>query len=291
MSQPAVVTRVFHFTAVVADCDATVVALSRLFGAAVLHTASGEMFGVTMRRAMLWIGDSLLEVIQPIGESAFQGFLDRFGGGLNSLGLEVADAAAAEAHLAAHGIDVAVRYGPAMFATRTSGTAGLALQFTSEGVADDPRRAPVARPRPVGAVVMAERLAFVAALVTDPPVAADGLARAFGTDATRIAPGPLAGPEASVGIGDCSLALYRLSEAAAPGIWGDRHQRPRLLAFGLQVADLAQALTDLDAAGIGVAAEHAVGILLDLSATPIPILLCDRLLPGDARRRGADRGR
>ena len=48
--------------------------MTALLGATVLHEAEGPMFGVEMRRAVLWIGDNLIEVIEPVGPSPFTGW-------------------------------------------------------------------------------------------------------------------------------------------------------------------------------------------------------------------------
>ena len=245
--------------------------------------ADGDTFGVEMRRAMVWLGDNLIEMIEPVGPSPFATFVDRFGPGLNAVGLEVADAAAAEAHLAGLGVEVAARYGPDMFATRTSGTAGLALQWTSQAVADDPRR--TGGRGPAGGVAPARRLAFVAAAVEDPGTAGPALARALGTAATVVADGPGTGPSATVGLGDCSLALYRLADGSAG--WAPGPDRPRLVGIGLEVADVEAAAAALERVSVAVVARHRAGLLLDPAALPVPVILCDGLLAGDPRSAAA----
>jgi 4-hydroxyphenylpyruvate dioxygenase-like putative hemolysin len=273
------VTGIFHLTAVTRDVEAATEVLGRLFGATVVHRADGETFGVAMRRAMVWLGDNLIEMIEPVGPSPFTAFMDRFGPGLNALGCHVGDAAAAEAHLAALGIEVAARYGPDMFATRTSATAGLALQWTSQWVADDPRRTG-GRPAAEG-VAPARRMAFVAAAVEDPATAASTLARALGTVATIGADGGQAGPGAVVGLGDCSLALYRRADGSAG--WAPGPDRPRLVAIGLEVPDVEAAAAALDRAAVATVARHRSGLVLDPTALPVPVILCPGLLAGDPR--------
>jgi Glyoxalase/Bleomycin resistance protein/Dioxygenase superfamily len=278
------VQRVFHLTGVVADRDAAVTRLETLFGAGVLHKAEGETFGLEMRRAILWIGDNLIELIQPVGPSPMTAFLERFGGGLNGLGVEVTDVAAAERHLSGLGIEVAVRFDEDMFATRTARTGGLALQWTSRSVPDDPRWTGHL-PRQAASVAPAERLAFVVGLVPDPAEDASTLARAMGTSATLLdRQSDAIGPNAAVGLGDCSLALYPVGSGDSDRVaWGARHERPRLLAIGLQVADLDTAVTALQDNGVGVVAHHTAGVVLDPAQLPVTVMLCDRLLPGDPR--------
>lgn len=277
------VRRIFHATAVVHDVHASVEQLERLLGATVLSRAEGEAFGVEMRRAMVWIGDNLVEVIEPVGESAFSGFLSRFGGGLNSLGLQVGDAAAAEKWLGAHGVEVAVRYGEDMFATRTGSTAGLALQFTSQWVHDDPRKGNAPPPPSESAIVTVDRLAFIAALVEEPVAAAGALAQLFGSTATILDVSSAPGPEAVVGIGDCTLALYRRAGAADGAAWGVPHERPRFLALGVHVSDADSAAAALEEHGATRVAQHAHGWLVELGPGGLPIIVGPALLPGDPR--------
>ena len=142
------VRRVFHLTGVVGDCDGATAALVHLVGASVLQRVTDVTNGVEMHRALIGIGDSVLELLEPIGPSPFQGFLDRFGGGLSAVGVVVDDLAATRAHLAARSVDVAVDLGPDMFATRPAQLAGLAFQWSARGVPEDPRDA--ASPRPAG---------------------------------------------------------------------------------------------------------------------------------------------
>lgn len=269
------VNRTFHLTGVVADLDAAVAPLRNVFGAVVLHTDSGETFGTRMDRAMLWVGDQLLELIQPIGgPSPVAEYLERFGGGMNGLGLEVADGDATEAHLAGLGVEVAVRYADDMFATRTRRTAGLALQWARRCVPDDPRDA--AAPEPDGSPMLhVGRLAFVAAVVADPARAAAELAAVIGTAATDL--DDHAGPAAAVGLGDCTLALFPLDSAAFGG-----HDRPRFVAIALEVDDFDQAAADLAAHDVSVREAVGPGALVDVPA-PIAVMLWPGLLPGDPR--------
>ena len=278
----AEVRRVFHATAVVSDRDAAVAELCGPLGGVVLHKAEGDTFGVDMRRAMVWLGDNLLEVIEPVGESPFSGFLSRFGGGLNALGLQVGEMGATEARLAASGVEVAVRYNEQMVATRTRSTAGLALQFTSQWVPDDPRAPGGSAPRVSTADPAPRRMAFMAAVVDDPSSAALVLAPIFGTWAATYEPDALPGPEAAVGIGDCTLALYRTS-ATDRTAWGRVQDRPRLVALGLDVPDPAAVLAAATAPGTPPPVRHRFGSLMTLPSGLL-ILVGNGLLPGDPRQ-------
>lgn len=284
MPGPTTPTKVFHLTAAVRERDATVAELGQLFGATVLHTDEGEIFGADLRRAMVWIGDTLLEVIEPCGPSPFQTFVERFGGGLHSLGLCVADASATQARLAEHGVEVAVRFSDEMFATRTAATAGLALQWSTQEVPDDPRTTGKVPPAPPDALIRPQRLASVVALVEVPAQAAAHLALALGTSPTFYEGDDADAGWATVAIGDCSLALHGLAAPeAARAAWGVVNTRPRLWALGLQVADVAASTEALRHAGVPAIGVQPAGVVLDPGALSIPVVLRADLLAGDPR--------
>ena len=271
------VRRVFHLTGVVGDCDGATAALVHLVGASVLHRVTDVTNGVEMHRALIGIGDSVLELLEPIGPSPFQGFLDRFGGGLSAVGVEVDDLAATRAHLAARSVDVAVDLGPDMFATRPAQLAGLAFQWSARGVPEDPRDAASPRPVAVGTVVPARRLAATVAVVDDPATAGPLLADLLGTRSGPL--GPAGAPDVAVGLGDCTLALT----PTGAGPWGRAQDRARVLALALEVEDVDAAVAALGGEGLAVVGTHVLGPVVDGAALPFPVILAAGLPPGDPR--------
>ena len=266
----------FHATAMVRDYDAAMEPLGRIFGARVLHDNVVEDEGIGRRGGMTWIGDGSLEVGEPAGpHSPVQAFLDRFGGGMHSVGLQIDDAIAAKEHLASVGVRVVTEPFAGLFFTHPADTAGLLLEWNEHPQDDDPRwhaRPPavVATGEPVpggpAPVVPVERLAFVAAVVRDPRAAAARLAAVLDTEVTFEAPGEVGAGEvgAAVSLVDCTLALTPLS--------GSSFDRPRVSGLGLLVGDRAEA-------------EAAFAAAPGSEELPFPVHLCDRLLDGDPRLR------
>jgi len=272
------VRRIFHLTAVVPDRDATVGALQRLAGASVLHQVTDVTNGVEMHRALVWVGDTVLEVLEPIGPSPFQGFLDRIGGGLSAIGVEVHDAPATRAALVARGVDVAVDFGPRMFATRPASTAGLAFQWSGDPVRDDPRDGATAPAPRADRVLSPARLAATVAVVDDPAAAGALLAELFGTSCTPLGDGPVVG----VGLGDGTLVLHPLDDPAPP--WPDpAPSRPRVLALAVEVADVDASVAALERAGLRVSGRHLLGPVLHGDGLPGPLVLASGLPAGDPR--------
>ena len=247
----------FHATAMVRSYDDAMEPLARLFGARVLHDNVVEDEGIGRRGGMTWIGDGSLEVGEPAGPgSPVTAFLERFGGGMHSVGLQVADTGAAKEHLASVGVRIVNEPFPGLFFTHPADTAGLLLEWNEHPQDDDPRwGAPVPDGR--DPLIAVERLAFVGAVVDDPRAAAVRLAEIIGLGAT-----PSGSIGAVVSLGDCALALSRLDGSGSP--------RPRVWSLGLLVTDLPAAQAVLDAEPPG--------------SLPFPVVLTDRLLDGDPRR-------
>jgi methylmalonyl-CoA/ethylmalonyl-CoA epimerase len=253
----------FHATAMVRDYKAAVEPLIRLFGARVLHDNVVEDPGVGRRGGMTWLGDGSLEVGEPAGpNSPVTSFLERFGGGMHSVGVQVANADAAKEHLAAVGVRIVSEPVPGLFFTNPSDTAGVLLEWNANPIDDDPRWGGELPDGPEP-VVGVDRLAFVGAVVRDPHGDAKRLAEVLDLPVTFDAgDDPHRGAiVAGVSLGDCSLALSPLE--------GSGQERPRVLSLGLLVHDL-------EAAEAALAVEAT-------SSLPFPIVLTDRLLPGDPR--------
>ena len=115
----------FHATAMGPDYDGILGPLARLFGCRVLHRQQlPEPVG--RDGGMTWIGDNSIEIGAPYGEgSSVATFVERLGGGMHSVAVQVPDVAATLARLEPLGVEVASRISPEIVFTRSGGTAGL----------------------------------------------------------------------------------------------------------------------------------------------------------------------
>jgi catechol 2,3-dioxygenase-like lactoylglutathione lyase family enzyme len=279
----------FHATAMGDDYDAILEPLARLFGARVMHRTQAEA-PVGRDGGMVWIGDNSIEIGAPFGDgSAVAGFVARFGGGMHSVAVQVADLAATLDRLEPLGVEVASRIGPEIVFTRPAATASLVLEWASHVQGDDPRWGAPLLPFVTPPVVAVERMAFVAALVRDPAADVRRLADVFDTgwveygDAGELGPDV---PAAALDLGDCMLALYPVppDEATSRAVWGGHHDRPRCIALALSVADQTVAERALAAEGVGVHRRGGDGrAVLDPEVLPFPVVLTEQLLPGDPR--------
>ncbi len=279
----------FHATAMGADYDAILEPLARLFGARVLHRQQLEE-PVGRDGGMVWIGDNAIEIGAPYGEgSSVAAFVERFGGGMHSVAVQVDDLAVTLARLDPLGVEVAARIGPDIVFTRPGATAGLVLEWGSHVQEDDPRFGAPILPFLQPPVIAIERMAFVAALVRDPAADARRLAEVFDTALVEYGDAGELGPDvpfAALDLGDCMLALYPLppNETVSHAVWGGNHERPRCIALALSVADQGVAERALAAEGVGVLHRAGDGrFVLDPGALPFPVVLTERLLPGDPR--------
>jgi hypothetical protein len=136
-------------------------------------------------------------------------------------------------------------------------------------------------------VIEPTHVAFVGAIVDDPVAVACHLGDVFDTQVSILAvDGPAALPRATVALGDCTLALYPIPSrpAESVAVWGHVYDRARCLALGLVVDDPAGAERALIEAGVGVHYRASDGAaVLDPAGLPFPVVLTDRLLPGDPR--------
>ena len=279
----------FHATAMGADYDAILDPLQRLFGCRVMHRQQLEE-PVGRDGGMTWIGDNSIEIGAPYGDgSSVAQFVERFGGGMHSVAVQVGDLAATLRRIEPLGVEVAARIGPDIVFTRPGATAGLVFEWGSHVQEDDPRFGAPMLPYVEPPVVAVERMAFIAALVRDPAADARRLAEVLDTAMIEYGDGDSLGPDvahAALDLGDCMLALYPVppDDATSRAVWGDAHERPRCVALALSVANLEVAERALAAEGVAV--HHRAGdgrVLLDPAALPFPILLTEELLPGDPR--------
>jgi len=97
-------THVDRVQVVVADRRATAVGYQRLLGAEIIR--EDRVRGLAVRRTVLQIGRSEVELLEPEGAGAAAEFLAHTKGGLFAAGFATADMARLRTHLAARGIDV-----------------------------------------------------------------------------------------------------------------------------------------------------------------------------------------
>ena len=184
----------FHSTAMVADYDLAVRNLGTLVGLTVLEYSESTEPGIGRRGGMAWVGDNAIEIGQPIVDGGAARFVERFGGGMHSLALQVEDLEATMAHLETQEIHIAARPRPEMCFTDPRDTGGVFFQWSTFELADDPRFG-AAVPAPATPVLApATHHAFVGALVDDPRAWAGQFAAMLGTtvtfEHTDAAPGP-----------------------------------------------------------------------------------------------------
>ncbi len=276
----------FHATAMGPDYDGLFEPLARLFGCRVLHRQQlPEPVG--RDGGMTWIGDNSIEIGAPFGEGSSVGaFVERLGGGMHSVAVQVPDVRTTLARLATLGVEVSSEIDPEIVFTRSRGTAGLVLEWASHVQADDPRWGAPEPPFVVEPVVDVEQMAFVGALVRDPVVDGDRLAEVLDTNIVRY---PHAGavdqPHAALDLGDCLLALYPIppDTETSCAVWGAVHDRPRCLALGLRVRDQEVAERALAVYGVPVHHRAGDGRAVLVTGLPFPIVLTDQLLEGDPR--------
>jgi hypothetical protein len=279
----------FHATAMGASYDAILEPLARLFGARVLHRQQVEE-PVGRDGGMVWIGDNSIEIGSPYGEgSSVAAFVERFGGGMHSVAVQVDDVAATVRRLEPLGVEVAAWIGPDIVFTRPGATAGLVIEWGSHVQEDDPRFGAPILPFLQPPVLAIDRMAFVAALVRNPADDARRLAEVFDTALVEYGDAGELGadvPFAALDLGDCMLALYPVpaDEAVSRRVWGGHHGRPRCIALALSVAD--QGVAERALATEGVPVHHRAAdarVVLDPGALPFSVVLTEQLLPGDPR--------
>lgn len=278
----------FHATAMAASYDAILEPLSRLFGCRVMHDDEMATPGIERRGGMTWIADNSIEIGEPFGaNSPVHRFVDRFGGGMHSVAVQVADTDAALARAEALGVRTASRPVPGVAFTRPVDTAGLLFEWNQNPQGDDPRWGHTIGPFTTPPVLQPRHFSSVGAIVADPLADGRRLATVLDTDLTVLADdGPADAPRVAIDLGDCSLLLYPLpSPDDSQAIWGAVHERPRCLSMGLVVDDLREAEAALAAAGVGVRHRASGGdLVLDPAGLPFPVVLSDQLVPGDPRR-------
>ncbi len=283
--------RTFHSTCMVSSYDRTVKALGRLAGLRVLEY--GEAEDVGRRGGMTWIGDNSIEVAEPIvpGHAAAR-FLERFGPGMHSCAFQVENLNDTIAHLERTGVRVGVRPSPGFCFTDPRTTGGLLFEWSDFTVPEDPR---TGAPEPrymVDPILDVTTHAFMGAVLPDPIEWAETFGGHFGlTEAFRQPQAVGTEPVVGLAAPDCILALFRLPDGMATQVWGVEHTRPRCHVLGLGVPSLDGASRSLAAAGVQVLRRSGHSIILDPKDTgEVPLMLVDRLLPGDPRESSSPGG-
>ncbi|HEY3672679.1 MAG TPA: hypothetical protein VGN51_17205 [Acidimicrobiia bacterium] len=278
----------FHATAMGPDYDGILGPLARLFGCRVLHRQQLEE-PVGRDGGMTWIGDNSIEIGAPFGVgSSVANFVERFGGGMHSIAVQVDDLGATLLRLEPLGVEVASRISPEIVFTRSGGTAGLVLEWASHVQDDDPRWGASVPAFVEAPIVNVDRMAMVGAIVRDPGSDGQRLAEVLDTPLVTYEHGDAPDvAHCALDLGDCMLALYPVppDEATSLAVWGGVHARPRCLALGLTVADQGLAERALDAAGVPVHHRAGDGRAVLVDGLPFPVVLSDRLLTGDPRTK------
>ncbi|MDI1288458.1 MAG: hypothetical protein PSX37_00715 [bacterium] len=276
----------YHATAMGRSYDAIFEPLERLFGARVLHDNELSAPGLERRGGMVWLADGSVEIGEPLGPtSELNRFVERFGGGMHSIALQVDDVGDTLERVAALGVRVAARIRDNLAFTRPADTAGILLEWRSGWAADDPRWGSELPPQSSPPVVEPRRIAFAGVVNPDPLSTAARLAEVIGTTWDTQQSDEPGLPEATVNLRDCLVACYRLpTPTQAADVWGMPLYRPRCHALGLQVDDLDAAAAALRATGAQVQHRNSDGTLVITGGgLTFPVVLVRELLPSDPR--------
>jgi Glyoxalase/Bleomycin resistance protein/Dioxygenase superfamily len=276
----------FHSTAMVRDYDLACASLSKLAGLVVIEYSEAEHPAVGRRGGMTWIGDNSLEIGEPIVESGGAArFVNRTGGGVHSVALQVANLDATIDHLERLGVAMAARPAEAFCFSDPRHTGGVFLEWFAGDVPEDPRYGGTLSTSSDKPLLAVSRQAFVGAVVDEPSHWAERFATLLDTDVLFDNAGGNRGqPIAGVSLKDNVLALYGLPEAESKTLWGADLPRPRTHIVGLQVPQLAGVYDLLIEDGFGIIRSDDDAIVLDPASTGgIGVVLVEDLLPNDPR--------
>ena len=281
----------YHATAIVGDYERARDWLIAYCGARVLHDNVIREPGIDRRGGVIWIGDNGLELDEPLGvNTGTTRYLERFGPGVSSLALQVANLDATIASFDERGVRLAARPLPTFCFSDARTTEGILLEWSDGSPGDDPRFGATLPPLQRPPLLEVRRMAFVGAVVSEPQAVAKRLAHLFGTAVTfEHAGAGLDEPEAGVSVGDCTLALYRLPDATeAIRLWGRPLARAQTHMLAFTVSDLDAAAAVFRGQGTGLLRRTA-GFLLPRPSESgdITIAFTDSLLPNDPRRDAA----
>jgi catechol 2,3-dioxygenase-like lactoylglutathione lyase family enzyme len=277
----------FHTTAMVADYERTRDALAWLVGSRALEDHVVDDPAIGRRGGMTWIGDNSIELGEPaVAGGAVDRFVQRFGSHMSSIAVQVEDIDATVAHLEAARCRVASRVDEVIVFTDPRTTEGIVIEWYGGQAPNDPRFGTPVPPYPVAPLLDVTHMAFGGAVVPSPVLSAERLAAVFGTQVTFRAPGATPGaPHAGVSLGDMTLALYPLPDAAtSEALWGHVYERAQTSNMGVRVPSLRTALDRLQGAGVPIVRHDAGAIVVHPAATGgVVLVIVDRLLDGDPR--------
>lgn len=285
MKSPRVI-GTFHGTALVRDYQAALDWLNRFTGCVALqYDDSGPP--VSRRGGCCWIGDNLIELMEPNDAASPGGrYLARFGPGMFNLALQVDDVHRMSEMLAKRDAPVVFPPDHGFTFTRPGDTCGLQLEWASRESEWDPRfGAPVPAP---GGLIPALRVAWWGGLVADPAAAAERLDALWQTRILHL--DAAVGPDliaAALSLEDGVLALYRLPAETEEErhLWGAATGKPHTHMMALQVKDLTTAKAVLEREGVRVLRDAGTNgfVTHPDDCEGLTILWTDTLLPGDPR--------
>ena len=233
-------------------------------------------------------GDNAIEIGQPIGDGAAAQFVERFGGGMHSIALQVEDLEATMAHLQQEEVHIAARPRPEMCFSDPRDTGGVFFQWSTFELAVDPRfGAPLPDPLPAARVLApATHHAFVGALVDDPSAWAGRFATLLGTDrdlrGRRRRPGPSHGRRVARRLHARPLPVARGRRPRAVGPHLRAGRAPTCWRCASRTSG--RRPTRSHRAGITIVRWGGGLVVLDPAATGgVQIALTGALLPGDPR--------
>jgi len=277
----------FHTTAMVRDYTHTLGVLQRLVGCRQLEDHVYDDPAIGRRGGMTWIGDNSLELGEPtLPSGAVARTIDRFGSHMSSIAVQVADIDATIQHLERVGVRVASRIDDVIVFTDPRTTEGIVIEWYGGESENDPRFGTVIPEYAVPSLLDVTHMAFGGAVVPDPVVSAGRLAEVFGTQVTFVdESAPEGSPRAGVSLGDNTLALYALPDAAAGvALWGHEYARAQTSSLGVRVPSLAVALDALRADGVPVVRHDHEQIVIGPAHTGgIVLVIVEQLLLGDPR--------
>lgn len=280
----------YHPSAMVCDYERARDALTELAGLEVTEDEVTTDPALARRGGFNWLADVGFEISQPVVPgSAGARFVERFGAGMHSVGIQIADLDATIAHLEQVGVRVATRPMPFWCFSHPSDTAGLLIEWNQGRNPGDRRWDPEWRntnPPVSSGLLDVRQVAFCGMVTPDPINVARRIGEIVGTGLAFARPAIDPGaPAAGVSLGDCMLAFYDLPDAATSArVWGQVHERRRLQFLGLRCFNLDAARAALEANRFRIVrAEPGVVVPHPDDTGGIALVLVDDLLPGDAR--------
>ncbi len=277
----------FHGSAIVRDYKAAADWLARVCGLRVLEYSVMPDAFVGRKGGCAWIGDSVIELMEPIHDDAPPArFLSRMGPGLFGFAAQINSIEDTRLWLTAHDIDVVGDAADGYVFSIPRQTCGVGLEWADgDFSAWDPRQG-AALPAPDrDPLVNVERVAWWGAQVADRAEAAKHYKAFWPGDV--ILDAPEASPDQPflvLSTGDGAFALFDLT--ADEKVWGLAGVKPRMHHMALLVSDLEHARKALIDEGVRIAREdpsHGLFVTHPDDTQGLTLVWTDRLLPGDPR--------